>query len=119
MPAPKFNTDADYLFYTGTIAFISVWYFGIETKDAQGMLIKAKKLNSNNPVYNWNSLCFDWFGTSKPVVSDEVKAYARLVLQKDSAIRRELEPLGSLGRYFLELMEYMANEIIDHEQKKS
>lgn len=47
----KFSHNAEYLFYMGKIAFMSVWYFGMETENARAMVYEAMRLEPNNILY--------------------------------------------------------------------
>jgi tetratricopeptide (TPR) repeat protein len=104
----KFSADPEYLFYTGTIACISEWFFGIEAEDARLMIEKAKQIDQNNIIHKW-----DLFPAIFTTITPEMKAYAELVLQKNSPIYQILQPKGSLGNYYYGMMTSWSKRVLE------
>ena len=105
----KFAENSEYLYYVGRIACMSEWYFDIELDDACSMLLKAATIDPSNLVYKWTH--FSKLSRVDPL-QKEVIQYAKLVLQENSPIRRELLAKGSLGEYILGMMTSWSTKIL-------
>jgi len=50
----KFQKKAEFLFFTGIMAYMGEWYFGMDSVDpAAAMLKGAMDIDSNNTLYKW------------------------------------------------------------------
>ena len=106
----KFSNNAEYLYYTGMTAYMSEWYFGIDRKDADEMLEKAKFLDPNNLIYNFN---YYWSLFKQNHQNQEAIAYAKMVLNENSPIQDILKGKGAVGTYLLEMMMYRSKQILE------
>ncbi len=105
----KFSSNPEYLFYTGKMAFMSEWYFGIEIEDARAMLFKAMELEPKNQLYQWTHyLYLNKIGREN---RESLMEYASLVLKEGSPIQEQLRGKGSLGFYLLELIVGWAKDV--------
>jgi len=105
----KFSENSEYLFYVGRIACMSEWYFDIEIDDASSMISKAATVDPSNLVYQWTH--FSKLSRVDPH-QKEVIQYAKLVLQEDSPIKKELMSKGSRGEYILGMMTYWSQKVL-------
>jgi len=98
----KFSNSAEYLFFTGTTAVMSEWYFGIDVADYERMLEKAMTLDPDNPLYKRTY----YINLDEKIASDKEKMtqYAHITLAKNSPIQQQLETKGAVGEYILGLM---------------
>ena len=106
----KFSDNAEFLYYTGRMAYMSEWYFDIEFEDADAMIEKAMRLDPDNPVYQWDYYCF----LDKSIYENrkKIKKYAQMVLAEDSPVKKILEDKGALGEYFLGMMRSWSKQYI-------
>lgn len=107
----KFSHNPEYLFYTGMTAVMSEWFFGIEREDYQKMLRNSRKIEPNNPLYQWS-----YYGSldlNNPKHINEFYEYAKMVLQKNSPIKKKLQLKGSLGEYILMLITNSCKEVVN------
>ncbi|UGU17905.1 hypothetical protein LS482_08495 [Sinomicrobium kalidii] len=50
----KFSNNAEFLFFSGIMAYVGEWYFGMESVDpATSMLENAMSIEPNNTLYKW------------------------------------------------------------------
>ena len=110
----KFSDNAEFLYYTGRMAYMSEWYFDIELEDADAMIEKAICLDPDNPVYQWDYYCF--LDKSISENRKKIKKYAQMVLVEDSPVKEILHTKGSLGEYILDMM---TNWSLDYVDKKA
>ena len=97
---------------------MSEWYFGIELEDAEKMIQKSMQLEPGNILYEWAN-----YG-SLPIYQDEntKKAaipYAKIILEKNSPIKKILEAKGAIGAYLFDIMMNWSKDVIGHEIVKS
>ena len=106
----KFSNNAEYLFCTGITAVMSEWYFGIEVEDYQKMLNRALELEPDNIIYKETY----YLKLDQNILSerDELLAYAKLILQKDSLLNQKLNQFGGLGKYIQDCLVSWANRIL-------
>jgi tetratricopeptide (TPR) repeat protein len=107
----KFSRDPKYLFYMGTIASMSEWFFGIETEDCEKMLQDAFRLNPHSLLYQW-----DYYGAldrenyeNREAVCD----YAKAILAFDSPIPKILNLESSLGEYLYGLITHWSKRMLE------
>jgi hypothetical protein len=98
----KFSTDPEYLFYVGRIAVMSEWFFEIDVKDYEKMLLDAIRIAPDNPLYQWSY--YDILPRDTPDNRKRICAYAAMVLKENSPIKTLLISKGSLGEYLLGLI---------------
>ncbi len=106
----KFSHNPGFLYYTGIIACMSEWYFGIEIEEAEEMRKKAYLLDPHNIVYQWKSV--EDINISNITNVKKVTEYAKMVLHDHAFLWHELEKKGSLGQYVFQLMQFWADHII-------
>ena len=107
----KFSNNAEYLFCTGITAVMSEWYFGIEVEDYQRMLARAMELEPDNIVYK--ETYYLKLDQNIPKDREELLAYAKLILQKDSKLNQELNQRGAIGEYLQDCQISWANRILE------
>ena len=106
----KFSHNPGFLYYTGIIACMSEWYFGIEIEEAEEMRKKAYLLDPHNIVYQWKSV--EDVSISNITNVKKVTEYAKMILHDNAFLWHELEKKGSLGQYVFQLMQFWADHII-------
>lgn len=107
----KFSYNPEYLYYIGTIACMSEWYFDITLEEATKMSNEARLLDPKNPVYQWDyyySLEMQNLGDKKEIIE-----YAKLILAENSPIKKILQTKGALGEYILRIMTNWSKKIIE------
>ena len=106
----RFHEDAEYLFFIAEIAYMSEWYFDITVEDADKMRYKAMNLDPNNSVYTW----YNYMHLNKNDPNDfkKLKNYVLMILSEDSPIKSVLNPKGSLGKCFFDMMSHWARRIL-------
>ena len=102
----KFYNNPAYLYYTGRIACMSEWYFGIELDDADAMMKKAIQLEPDNIIYQWASF------SAKDEDQTKAISYAHIILENNSSVKKILESKGSLGHYLLDIMTNWSKRMI-------
>jgi tetratricopeptide (TPR) repeat protein len=107
----KFSNNAEYLFCTGITAVMSEWYFGIEVEDYQRMLTRAMELEPDNIVYK--ETYYLKLDQNIPKEHEELLAYAKLILQKNSSLIKEYETRGAIGEYLKDCQISWANRILN------
>lgn len=105
----KFSDNAEYLYLTGKTAVMCELLFGIDVKDYEAMIEKAKKLDPSNLVYKEN---YYWELKEKNPKHPELIEYCKLVLSDDSPIKEQLKTKGALGEYLLELKTRFAEGVL-------
>lgn len=108
----KFNNNAEYLYYTGRMTYMSEWYFDVNLNldDAREMLNAALKLDPTNLVYQWT--IYSGLDERIPENKNISRDYAKMVLDPKSGIEQELNAKGSLGKYILNMMKCWAKSIL-------
>ena len=99
----RFNNIPDYLFYTGITVLISEWYFDIETKESENMIIQAKKIDKDNILYRWGYYAY------VKNTTDENKKLCHLIANEIVANKIIIEQIiskGSLGHYIKEMINF-------------
>jgi len=106
----KFLHNAEYLFCTGWTASMCPWYFGIEREDADKMIHTALILEPNNIFYQTAY----YIELDRTITKNQIpsEAYARLILQDDSAITIAIKSRGALGECILGCMRGWAKEVL-------
>ena len=96
----KFSDNLEYLYYTGTTAAMSEWFFDISDTQRDEMLEKARRENPEFPPVKFD---YYWNVFEKDRDNKEALGYARLTLSEDSPIKKVLEPMGAIGKYLLNM----------------
>lgn len=106
----KYSENAEFLFYTSQIVFLSKMFLGIFLQDAKNMLQRATEIEPNNPVYqiaNISERCYIDFEERK-----RSKPFAKLILEENSPIKAQLQKKGALGEHILSIITEWANDMI-------
>ena len=112
----KFSENAEYLYFTAKTAVMAEWYFGISQEDYLEMIEKAKKMDPTNLVYKEN---YYWHLYEKNPNDSELIEFARLTLNDNSPIKRQLRSKGALGKYLIGLKQHWAQRVLrNYEQIK-
>lgn len=96
----KYADDAEFLYIIGKTAVMGPWHFGIDQKDYEAMIDKARRLDPDNLVYKEP---YYWDLSRSNPKSPELIAYAHLVLSENSPIEQQLKSKGAVGAYLLEI----------------
>ncbi len=111
----KFHNNAEYLFYTGKTAYMSVWHFGIDYEDADNMLNTALAKDPTNLVYQSNYYISLNYENSHEL--EQMKIYAHKILKKDPSIYKPLQSKGAIGAYILKLLNGWAEKVTTNSLK--
>ena len=98
----KFSDNAEYLYFTGKTAVMSPWFFGIDENDYEAMLEQAHNIEPENVIYKENY--YYKLNRINPL-DPELIAYAKMVLQPDSSVKKYLLTKGIIGGYILGMKE--------------
>jgi hypothetical protein len=113
----QFSHNPEYLFYTGRTAVMSEWFFEIEVKDYEKMLSDATRLEPDNLLYQWSY--YDYLDLNDYENRKKVCAYAKMVLEPNSPIKKPLLSKGSLGMYLFGLITNWSQGILEEEHTYS
>jgi hypothetical protein len=105
----KFSENPEFLYIAAKTASICELFCGINTEAYEAMLEKAKKLKSDNLLYNES---YYWNLRDKNPKDPELIAYARLVLSANSPVKKQLQSKGSVGEYLLGMKENWCKEVL-------
>jgi tetratricopeptide (TPR) repeat protein len=106
----RFSHSAEYLYYTGAIAHMSVWYFGIETEDARAMLDESMRLEPDNILYQ--STYYNRLDLNNPENKMKALERAKMILEENSPIKKMLHAKESMGAHLFGLMVVGSYELI-------
>ena len=104
----KFYQDAEYLFFSAIIAFMSEWYFDISIEKAREMMKQATILDPESILYKWGY--YAYLDMRNAENKKHAMTYAHLVLAQNSFIKKILESKGALGEYILAIMANWAKD---------
>lgn len=100
----KFANNPEYLFFSGVMAHMGEWYFGMDSIDeATTMLEYASKLDTGNSLYRWGY--YSQIDQRLEVNTELKLQLSEQLLFKESVQLDWLRERGLLGRYVLGLLE--------------
>lgn len=100
----KFSENPEFLFFTGIMAYIGEWYFGMESVEpAAVMLEKAMHKAPNNTLYKWGYYSrID----QRPERNTDLKLQlSKQLLFEETSMLDWLKRKGLLGKYVLGTLE--------------
>ncbi len=105
----KCSNNLEYLYYTGTTAAMSEWFFDITDTERNKMLEKARTQNPEFPLVKFDYY-FSVFQSDRN--NQEALDYARLTLSTDSPVKKVLAPMGAIGDYLLDIDTNIAEKML-------
>jgi len=100
----KFSDNPEFLFFTGIMAYIGEWYFGMDSVEpATLMLEKAMHMESGNTLYKWGYYSrID----QRPEQNTDIKLQlSEQLLFKEASKLDWLKSKGLLGKYVFGTLE--------------
>jgi hypothetical protein len=100
----KFSNNAEFLFFSGIMAYVGEWYFGMESVEpATSMLENAMNTEPNNTLYKWGYYSrID----QRPERNTDLKLQlSEQLLFKETSKLDWLKRKGLLGKYVLGTLE--------------
>lgn len=110
----KYSDDPEYLYITGKSAVMGEWFFGIDQKDYEAMLEKARALDPNNLTYKED---YYWKLLKRNPNDPELIAYAHLILSESSPVTEQLKDKGAVGEYLLGMKRHWCERVLRNAAK--
>lgn len=100
----KFSDNPEFLFFTGIMAYIGEWYFGMDSVEpATSMLEKAMNTESDNTLYKWGY--YSRIDQRSEQNTDLKLQLSEQLLFKETSKLDWLKSKGLLGKYVLGTLE--------------